>query len=375
MRVRAVTLVAIAFLVACGLQLLLLTDETGSDSERGPLSIGRGDVATLEANYEVWEAEHLKNGGDRNIVMPMGWSRGLSTEYTDAYGQAKLNLIEGTVSVEIKGLSAEKDWNVWLIDNRPGPGRTVMPEPGDTMLDLGRLKHEHAVARLEARLGSEPFIDNDWEIVAVTAAGKNPSEDRVLLGMTTLFQRLYRSKQRGQFGVLSDEPAPPISEKRGVWTRLGEFLSPTARAQIGPNPNASSPLEQMIQRGRRSFFNETFSGNGRTCGTCHREDNNFTIDPDFIATLPLNDPLFVAEFNPVLSNLENPALMRQFGLILENVDGFDNPGVMRGVPHTLALLQNTLTPATGGMEQPPRQMRGQDGAVTGLPAMEPSGIS
>src|SRR5207249_2701577 len=82
-----------------------------------------------------------------------------------------------------------------------------------------------------------------------------------------------------------------------------------------------TPLEQSITRGRFSFFNETFNGNGRTCGTCHREDNNLTIDPAFIATLPPNDPLFVAETNPDLSaNFENPVLMRQFGLILENPD-------------------------------------------------------
>ena len=84
-------------------------------------------------------------------------------------------------------------------------------------------------------------------------------------------------------------------------------------------------------------MNETFDGNGRTCATCHPPTNNFTIDPDFIASLPPDDPLFVAEFNPDLAELEDPQLMRQFGLILENLDGFDRPGVMRGVPHTLGL--------------------------------------
>ena len=48
----------------------------------------------------------------------------------------------------------------------------------------------------------------------------------------------------------------------------------------------------------------------------------------------------MAEFNPALAQLERPALMRQFGLILENLDGFSSPTtkfVMRGVPHTLGL--------------------------------------
>ena len=112
----------------------------------------------------------------------------------------------------------------------------------------------------------------------------------------------------------------------------------------------------LIELGRRLFTEVTFNGNGRTCETCHRANNNFTIDPEFIATLPPNDPLFVAEFNSKLSKLENPSMMRRFGLILENLDGFDKPGVLRGVPHTLGLSQTTAI--------------GVNDSVTGAPVHE-----
>ncbi len=98
-----------------------------------------------------------------------------------------------------------------------------------------------------------------------------------------------------------------------------------------------SSTANLVETGRRLFFEETFDGNGRTCGTCHPATNNFTIDPAFIRRLPRRDPLFVAEFNPKLKGLENPRLLRRFGLVLENPDGFDRPGVMRGVPHNFAL--------------------------------------
>ena len=75
----------------------------------------------------------------------------------------------------------------------------------------------------------------------------------------------------------------------------------TACSQQAPNP-LLDPNEELISRGKEIFFNETFDGNGRTCGTCHRKENNFTIDPAFIATLPADDPLFVAEFNPELKD-------------------------------------------------------------------------
>jgi hypothetical protein len=120
------------------------------------------------------------------------------------------------------------------------------------------------------------------------------------------------------------------------------------------------PQAQLIAKGKTIFFNETFNGNGRTCGTCHPLQNNFTLDPAFIATLPNTDALFVAEFNPDLKkNFENPRLMRQFGLILENLDGFDdleNKFVMRGIPHVLALRTSVNSP------QGPRTGWSGDGA-------------
>ena len=125
-------------------------------------------------------------------------------------------------------------------------------------------------------------------------------------------------------------------------------------ACLQPPPEGADPNEELIARGKEIFFNETFDGNGRTCGTCHREENNFTIDPAFIATLPDNDPLFVAEYNPDLkAHFENPNLMRKFGLILENANGFDDLAhnfVLRGVPHILGLrlsVPSETGPLTG----------------------------
>jgi cytochrome c peroxidase len=96
------------------------------------------------------------------------------------------------------------------------------------------------------------------------------------------------------------------------------------------------------------FFRETFNGNGRSCATCHPVAHNVTIDPEFIATLPANNPLFIAENNPALAKLEIPQTMRQFGLILENVDGFaPDPTthfVLRSVPHVLSLATSITNP-------------------------------
>lgn len=106
--------------------------------------------------------------------------------------------------------------------------------------------------------------------------------------------------------------------------------------------------EALIEEGRRLFLEETFEGNGRTCATCHPPTNNFTIDPEFIRTLRANNPLFVtAPSAPDLNALEVKRLLKQFGLVLENVDGLDQPGVLRGVPHTLGLSQSLVSNLPG----------------------------
>lgn len=66
--------------------------------------------------------------------------------------------------------------------------------------------------------------------------------------------------------------------------------------------SGQSVLANLVKLGEKLFFQETFKGNGRTCGTCHPAENNFTLDPAFIATLPPKNPLFVAEFNDDLDS-------------------------------------------------------------------------
>ncbi|HEU4710391.1 MAG TPA: hypothetical protein VFS76_02445 [Pyrinomonadaceae bacterium] len=330
------------------------------------MSTGLSSVETFNANYKAWETEYEKNGGDRNVVMSVGWFKGLSTGESRASGIVRLNLVDGVISVEIDGLAKDETWDLWMIDSAAG---TILPEANDTMRRLGSLNYEGKKANFYANLGSDAFKSFDVDLIVVTKSGNTPVVDRTLVGSTSLFPRLYRSKQRGQFGALADaDPAPLKSDNRGAFERVMDTIVPTVSAQIGPDPDPSTPQEVLIAAGRTSFLNDTFAGNGRTCATCHREENNLTVDPEFIATLPPNDPLFVAEFTPALANnFEKPVLMRKLGLILENVDGFSNLStrfVMRGVPHTLALLPNSLAPVSGGADGttvPPNERTGWSG--------------
>jgi hypothetical protein len=119
--------------------------------------------------------------------------------------------------------------------------------------------------------------------------------------------------------------------------------------------------------GANIFFKETFNGNGRTCASCHRLERNFTVDPPFIARLPANDALFIAEITSdafALNDLERPAQMRARSLILENVDGTQPGGpnvrfVLRTVPHNLSMGVSVTNPP--GTPNPPAERTGWSG--------------
>src|ERR1051325_3804540 len=104
MRTKILKLAVIASLLACLLPTLFSSSETHSSANGRLTSTGLGTVESLEAGYKVWEEQYVKNGGDRNIVLPMGWFKGLSTVDTEASGSVKLNIVDGIVTVEVRGL-------------------------------------------------------------------------------------------------------------------------------------------------------------------------------------------------------------------------------------------------------------------------------
>src|SRR6185312_9941292 len=202
-------------------------------------------------------------------------------------------------------------------------------------------------AQLSTRLEPGFFDKFRADVMVVTRAGARPEDGGVLYGSPDLFQRMYTKAQ--------SKPA------------LEPSHAPMLASFFGPRVANATPFDStdaLVAQGFQIFFNEKFGGNGRTCGTCHPSDNNFTIDPKYLTTLAPDDPLFVAESNPDLAhNFENPTLMRALGLIVENPDGFDNLAtkfVLRSVPHLLG-LQHSRTPIQPGSPNPPAERLGWAG--------------
>lgn len=316
---------------------------------KDPLKALVAKQSNLEKFYTNWQAAYLANGGDRNVRISVGWSDDLSTEPgSEAQGWVNLDMIDGKVRARIAGLDEPAD--LWLVEDGVGPGMSVRPQVGDRMVRVGRLHRDGSYSELAANLGPEFFRDFWLDLVVVSRAGETPAKSSILLGTRSYFERTY-TRTRMAMEKVRARTRPSLFGGASLTSLL--FSPSLAEANPTQILIAHGLVGQDVGDGADLFFRGTFMGNGRTCGTCHRVELNQELDADFIATLPANDPLFVAEF-PVsqggVPGLERPALMRAHGLILENVDGLENPTVkftMRGVPHSLSLATSIRAPIDG----------------------------
>lgn len=280
-----------------------------------------GEDGLAEA-FQVFTQNFVVDGQDQRFTIGFGFHPGLVTQRVAvagaaASGSATLVFAEGRVEATLHNVPDDQRFDLWFVKNVAGNGRTVRPDSGDQLLRIGSFQpsttaNTHTLSAVVGDAG----VGFDLDEVVVTAAGRSPVSSVVASGARTLL------------------------EKRFFRERAGGGLDPVT----GTTTNAVESNDQLIARGAQLFFSETFGGNGRTCGTCHPAENNLTIDPAFIRTLPPTDPLFVAETNPALAQLENSTLLREDALILENIDGFEDPThkfVLRGVPHTLAMSTST----------------------------------
>jgi mono/diheme cytochrome c family protein len=312
-----------------------------------PPMLGNADPDSLRSALNRWRIRHERGGGAEFLRLPLIWSKALSSGPTQARGELSLNLLTGELHAQAQGLPEDRAYALWLVDNRPGPGRNMKPEAGDGLLKIGRLSPQ---GRLVARLEQAALAGFELDLAVIAPDGETPADGGLLFGVPGFLQRAYFAGQPWTQIALGGNALPSPAQDFA-------FLLPKPAYAHG---TTTVDLTEQIAKGRELFVNETFGGNGRTCATCHRPDNNYTIDPAYIAELPPDDPLFVAERDPNLKDLENSALLRRFGLILANVDGFDKPPVLRAVPYLLGLAVSIMPEAVDFLGQAHTHETGED---------------
>ena len=357
------------------LYAFMFASSAGSQAQEPEGNYGIGIPAVFLPKYLTYRAQQLKSGTPEVMRIRLGHVKGLSTSFTAIVGEMAVNLKSGAFDVTLKGLTPLQTYTLGLVDRTESD--LIAPEP-DRVFGLRTFPALKSSTLLTGVLPLNLPLGFTIDRVVVVP-GLVLGRGALAAGTVNVFQKIFFRRltlvNESTGAVLFQEttPVPRLSALVPDLAAETDALLPLT----SPIPNPASSLEstssegssggsvkldKLISQGAKLFLEETFHGNGRTCGTCHPVSNNFTIDPTFIATLPVNDPLFVAEFNPALAQLERPQLMRQFGLILENLDGLDDPTnkfVMRGVPHTLG-LQVSLEPDTSQVPTP-AEMTGWSG--------------
>jgi cytochrome c peroxidase len=298
-----------------------------------------GEDGLAEA-YAIFRQQFVQEGQDRRNRIGVSFHPGLGAERVEAGGE----VVNGTVTLDrgagrieafLRGVPADGGFDLWLVAN--GPDGTAAPDAGDDLRLVGSFGDPVSGAR-SLSIATE-LASFDLDLVVITRAGQPPTAGAIAAGARTLLEKRF-------FREAAGIAAPPVT---------------------GALSDAVETTDPLVRRGATLFFDETFGGNGRTCGTCHPADNNLTIDAAFIATLPASDPLFVAEIVPELAELEDSNLLRTFGLIRENLDGFEAPEtkfVQRTVQHTLAMsatLGLGTLPTVPNDGPPPDQRTGWSG--------------
>jgi len=325
---------------------------TADESIGNPPNTGMADPVALMNAFDQYVAG-LPAGAGTHLVMSLVALRGLTSESMNASGNVDVDLGTGSVWSQVQGLPADGAFDLWLIQNRPGPNHTTMADSHDLSMRIGSYQAQSGGHGISIALGAGSFAKFFPDRAFVVRSGQSPFSAFVLTGSSTIFDRLRRRQVRFADESENDRGFDPAA----IQTRQANFA-------------------KLIAEGRRLFVKEKFNGNGRACGTCHVESHNFTIDPDFIATLSRTDPLFVAETNPALAiNFEKPDLMRKLGVFVENADGFDDLAhkfVLRSAQNVQALANSTSRPdPTFGLDfssnklnaDPPERLGwGNDGA-------------
>ncbi|GAB4261818.1 MAG: hypothetical protein Kow0065_12420 [Methylomicrobium sp.] len=291
------------------------------------LVLGIGNADHLAMTYQRWSLLRSKRQEETSLTIPLSVSNALFGQPKVAKGFVKLDLLDGHLIAEARGLAKNQHYRLWLI------GENRDPDQQSQTLAIGELSFIEDRHVLQTRLDRQALSGFHMQRVTLTETDKSARE-ALLAGVPDFLQKLYFVDK---YWSIADLGFSSTNLQASEDHLPFAFLMPKPAYADALKLNREAALAEQIAKGRDLFLHETFGGNGRTCSTCHREDNNHTIDPKYIAQLPNDDPLFVAENNPDLKGLENPKLLRQLGLFLTNINGFDKPPVFRSSPHLLAL--------------------------------------
>jgi cytochrome c peroxidase len=326
-------------MIASAVLPLLSTKDDSQTADRTTQSV--------DPLFTRWAADYAKRETYTRTPIHLAFSRALSKRFTKAVGRVEINFETGQVTVAVENLDAPPDgsvYEVWLLENVPGVHNSAaidLGKDGDRIMILGALP---ADGSLVTSVDAQELANFEVDMAAVMRLSANQKPEFVIGGMQSI---RFQINRQARLAAKDHSSTPTGGGLFDYW--FGPVFADKPDPEHSHGGDGDNDLDSLIAFGKILFEEETF-GNGRTCATCHPVNNNLTIDIDFISELSDDDPLFIAEFdddlpqfdpdNPTTPAFEDPVLMSARGLILENIEGFDededgnliNPPFFRAVP-------------------------------------------
>jgi hypothetical protein len=99
---------------------------------------GLANTGMADANALVNAFDRATAGADGTVqILSLSNLRGLSSEPLNAGGSVRVELAGGAVTSTVQLLPQDGLFDLWLVDNRPGPDHTTLAEPFDALLCVG----------------------------------------------------------------------------------------------------------------------------------------------------------------------------------------------------------------------------------------------
>src|SRR6476659_6246475 len=111
-------LIALAGLFLVSLGFIVLG--SSPQSVTSPPNTGMADPDALIRAFDRYVAGLSVARGGRFLTMPLTSLRGLTNESFNAGGTVRIDLTNGSVVSEIRGLPSGDSFDLWLLDNRSG---------------------------------------------------------------------------------------------------------------------------------------------------------------------------------------------------------------------------------------------------------------
>ena len=139
-------------------------------ADRDPPNTGMADPVALVSAFDRFAA-----GAPRNVViLSLSNLRGVSSEAVNAGGRVVVDLRQAPWGPTSNYFRWATTFDLWLIDNQPGPGHTTLAEHRDTLLKVGTYAVDSGRHTLSVTLGPAAFTGFFPDRAFVVRSGESP---------------------------------------------------------------------------------------------------------------------------------------------------------------------------------------------------------